>query len=223
MKQLTLLLLLCIGLLAQAQQAEELIIRNSFPEKRLSIGIVLSDFVVDRFRMEAAYRIAGPHAVILGVGTNLGRMDMDNRPFNQSSYPANSIYTNLGYKYYVFSSEKGNSFAFTKVHLSYENADVKYFEKDWITEPSGGLTYYYYRDVAKYYHVENVAFGMEMGVELKANVFFTEFSFGAQYKGVISNDPPPVAFTENSGDFFDDIDYSGIAPRLSIKMGFYLD
>ncbi|WP_417601960.1 hypothetical protein [Owenweeksia hongkongensis] len=223
MKRLTQLLLLCASFFAQAQQVDELVIRNSFPENRLSVGIVLSDFIVDRFRMEGAYRIAGPHTLILGVGTHFGRMDMDDNPFNRSNYPANSFYTNLGYKYYVFSSEKGNTFAFTKLHLSYENADVKYFEKDWVTEPSDGLTYYYYQDVAKYYHVENIAFGMEMGVELKAGIFFTEFSFGAQYKGVISNDTPPEEFSENSGDFFDDIDYSGIAPRLSIKMGFYLD
>lgn len=223
MRQLALLGLLCAGFIGQAQLSPEADQKPTHPEQRLSVGIVFSDLVVDRFRIEGAYRIAGPHAVVLGIGTNVGHMDMDNRLFSQSSYLANSIYTNLGYKYYVFSSEGGKAFAFTKVHLAYQNTDVKYLEKDWVKEPSGGLNYYHYRDVPKYYHVETVAFGMEMGVEIKANVFFTEFSFGAQYKGVVSNDTPPAIFSDNSGDFFDDIDYSGIAPRLSIKLGFYLD
>lgn len=223
MKLLTTVCLLCSFMASNAQLKPELNQKTNYPDKRFSIGIVLSDFIVDRFRMEAAYRINGPHAIILGMGTNLGFIDMDNRPFNQRSYPANNIYTNLGYKYYVFSSQSGKSFAFTRVHLAYQNTDVQYLEKDWITEPSGGLTYYYYRDVEKYYHVENIAFGMEMGFELKGGPFFTEFSFGAQYQGVISNDTPPLEFTEYSGEFFDDINYQGIAPRATIKMGFYLD
>lgn len=215
-------LLLGASLYSNAQLTSELSQTPTHPEQRFNVGMVLSDFMISRFNLEAEYRVSGPSSVVIGIGTHMGYMDMDNRPFQENEHLANNIYTTLAYKYYFARTDR-NNFPFARINLAYENSDVRYYGMGWTTEVVDGTTYYHYDEIRKYYHVEGLALGMELGVHLKGQAFYTDLSIGAQYKGVISNDTPPTEFTEYSGHFFNDIDYNGIAPRFRAKMGFYLD
>lgn len=218
----TLVLISLMATNTYGQQATEQVRLPIHPQQRLNVGMVFSDFLIARFKMEMEYRIMGSSAIALGIGTHLGMMDMDNRPFMSNRHNANDIYADLGYKYY-FARTHGGHFPFARVSLAYQNSDVEYTEKSWVPQISDGSTYYYYRDVDKYYHVENVSLGMEVGIQFIQSVFFSDVSAGLQYKNVISADTPPEEFTYYNGHFFDDIDYTGIAPRIRVKLGFYLD
>lgn len=218
----TILLISLLMATSNAQLTDELNMLPRHPGQRLNVGMVFSDLLLARFKIEMEYRIAGSSAIALGIGTHMGMMDMDNRPFMSNRHHANDIYADFGYKYY-FARTSGGHFPFVRTTFAYQNSDVKYSEKGWVPQVNDGNTYYYYRDIQKYYHVENVSLGMEIGIQFKEDVFFTDVSAGMQYKNVISTDTPPEEFTYYNGQFFDDIDYTGIAPRIRVKLGFYLD
>lgn len=219
---LTNLLLLGATLSIKAQTTESTPQSLQFPEEKFSVGMVMSDLFISRFSMEAEYKVTNGSAIALSIGTHLGSKDMASDFFFPERYPINDISTNLGYKVYLY-NYKGHFLPFMRADFVYRNSDVLYYEKEWLPEVENGLTYLYYRDVQKYYHVESISLGMEMGFQLKAGPFFTDFSVGAQYRNVISNDTRPDIFPEIYHDAFLSLEYEGIVPRARIKLGFYFD
>lgn len=219
---LTPILLLGVVLSSRAQTTTNETEPQQFPEEKFSVGMVLSDLFVSRFSMEAEYKVTNGSAIALGVGTHLGSKDMNSNIFYPERYPINDISSSLGYKAYLY-NHKGHFLPFMRADFVYRNSDVLYYEKEWLPEVEDGLTYLYYRDVQKYYHLESVSLGMEMGFQLKAGPFFTDFSFGAQYRNVISNDTRPAIFPEPYNDAFLSLEYEGVIPRARIKLGFYFD
>ena len=223
MKQLLILILLFS--LANSTNAQLIIdqkpIISSYPQQKLNLGFSVSDLFVSRFCMESEYLISGPSAVVLALGTHMGYMDMDNRLGFNTENKVRNIYTNLGYKHYM-PSEHPNRFPFMRINLVYENTDVEYFDSKWIPRLQDGLTYYHFGEVQKFYHVESLAFGLDVGYQFTREVFFTDLSFGLQYKQVISKDSAPDEFRDLSGYFFNDVDYSGFSPRIRAKVGLYL-
>ncbi len=222
MKRFLLLAILIASICVQAQNAETTATQSVYPQKRFNVGILVSDFFSERFTLSASYRVAGPNVVTLAIGSYMGNVDMDGDFFSRMDQPANSIYIGPDYKRYFYGNTDDHFFAFAKTHFVYQNLDVSYVEKAWVPVNTGGVTYLKYRDTNQNYHVESVGIGLEGGVEVIAGPFFTEFSFGFQYKFVVSNDTAPVQFSTSNGPYFYDFDYTGFAPVLSIRIGFYL-
>lgn len=208
-----------LGSSLSAQQS--LIPQKQYPTEKLRVGFVFTDLISNRIRFDVDYRVARHGVVGLGLGLLYGTEDMDNDVGESLRQSIGGFYANVSHKYYFGKSQKRNTYHFTRVTGSFQNANVTYVGFDFVPFEDDGITYLNYQEVDKIYNAQVLAARLELGMEFIFDQFFTELSYGMKYSRKINNDFKPSEFRTGGRPF--DIDYTGIAPTLSFKLGLYLD
>ncbi|MDZ7847758.1 MAG: hypothetical protein U5L96_13880 [Owenweeksia sp.] len=188
---------ICLFVIAVAMSSSQAVAQDSlryirpYPKEQFQVSMVLSDFAVNRVRLEGSYRIRRQHAIGFGIADVYGR---ESYSTGQDQF-IDGFYLNGSHKYYLKSSAGSNSqkvsFLFMRSSLNFQQTSMKYEEEQWRSYLENGNTIYELIDVTSRQVLQRLGLDFEMGIEFTRELWFFEVSMGMGYRIVIKNKDDP--------------------------------